>query len=193
MSKIGPDGIVTVIKDDGKNLLQKTYSLAEMQTMNPSLFPQPEQPQIDKEPAVPFGIGAEVTVRRSSGEYETGWSVTDIRGRIVTVRRGNEVKQYSLRELRQLNRFHDYSGIPSSEPQPFAIGTQAIILRSDGNLEDGWRIQQIAGDQVTVEKDGLGKTLTMDKFRALNPDLVYPEKPQGIRGAITKIRFPFRK
>ena len=56
---------------------------------------------------------------------------------------------------------------------PIAVGAQAAVKRSNGNIENDWFIEHIAHNTVKVIKqsnqDRLEKYIPIDELRQLNP------------------------
>jgi hypothetical protein len=119
-------------------------------------------------------LGSPVRVRRSTGEWESGWVVADhLDGMEVPVRRetleGVLEKAIALEELLQDN--------PLLIPQDLPLR----VKRSNGSLDDGWLVRGMAGDQVALERPDVGeKAVLPQDLIAWNRDRLLNEVSSAV-------------
>lgn len=111
----------------------------ERETIESSVTPKP----LSVEP------GTAVRTMKANGDWQEGWTVvSQADDGTLTIEREAEhgllKMKRPLAELLELN------------PLLFPIGMPVRVPRSNGSLEDGWFIQEVAPDQVVVEKPGVG-------------------------------------
>lgn len=59
-------------------------------------------------------------------------------------------------------------GIEQNGERNFETGEKVKVIRSSGEMEDGWEVVIIEGDRVMVTKDGHVKHPTLVKLREWN-------------------------
>lgn len=132
-----------------------------------------------------FFKGQEVRVKRSNGTIELDWEVAGINPKAGTIKvakieknRGYS-KNIPVAELLEINpEVGKLNGFKEEKEKKLVLkeGREISVERSDGSIEDGWKVDRVSetGKIVVRREDGdrfLEKRLTVEELRRHNPDI----------------------